>query len=109
MGVSAASVRPPIDYAERAAAMRQPGRKARILAEKSERLAGDGTPVPPLVDMLLARIEMIAGRMFPLDSKLAQLRADAALSTTQLANHRLTGAQDLAWAIINNPAFLFNR
>ena len=44
-----------------------------------------------------------------LDPKLAQLRADAALSTTQLANQRLTGAQDLAWAIINNPAFLFNR
>ena len=36
-------------------------------------------------------------------------RTDAALSTTQLANQRLTGAQDLAWAIINNPSFLFNR
>ena len=44
-----------------------------------------------------------------LDPKLAQLRTDAALSTTQLANQRLTGAQDLAWAIINNPSFLFNR
>ena len=29
-------------------------------------MAGDGTPVPPLVDILLARIEMISGRMFPL-------------------------------------------
>ena len=44
-----------------------------------------------------------------IDPTLAQLRADAALSTTQLANQRLTGAQDLAWAIINNPSFLFNR
>jgi N-acyl-D-aspartate/D-glutamate deacylase len=52
---------------ERAAAMREPVRKARILAEKSERLAGDGTPIPPLVDILLARIELIAARMFPLD------------------------------------------
>ena len=51
---------------ERAAAMREPARKARILAEKSERLSGDGTPIPPLVDLLLARIELIAGRMFPL-------------------------------------------
>ena len=41
--------------------------------------------------------------------KQGALRADAALSTTQLANQRLTGAQDLAWAIINNPSFLFNR
>ncbi|MDP3605028.1 MAG: amidohydrolase family protein, partial [Polaromonas sp.] len=55
---------------ERAAALREPARKARILAEKSERLAGDGTAIPPLVDILLARIDMISGRMFPLDAKL---------------------------------------
>lgn len=59
-----------LSVAERAAAMREPARKSRILGEKSERLAGDGTPIPPLVDMLLARIEMIAGRMFPLDATL---------------------------------------
>jgi N-acyl-D-aspartate/D-glutamate deacylase len=59
-----------LSVAARAAAMREPARKVRILSEKSERLAGDGTPIPPLVDMLLARIEMIAGRMFPLDATL---------------------------------------
>lgn len=52
--------------AERAAAMREPERKAVVLAQQSEKLAGDGTPIPPLVDILLARIELIAGRMFPL-------------------------------------------
>lgn len=56
-----------LPLAERAAALREPARKLRILAEKSERISGDGTPVPPLVDILLARIELIAGRMFPLD------------------------------------------
>jgi len=55
-----------LPLAERAAALREPARKARILAEKSERVSGDGTPVPPLVDILLARIELIAARMFPL-------------------------------------------
>ncbi len=55
-----------LPLAERAAAMRDPARKARVLGEKSERLAGDGTPIPPLVDILLARIELIAARMFPL-------------------------------------------
>jgi N-acyl-D-aspartate/D-glutamate deacylase len=55
-----------LPLAERAAALREPARKARILGEKSERISGDGTPVPPLVDILLARIELIAARMFPL-------------------------------------------
>jgi N-acyl-D-aspartate/D-glutamate deacylase len=59
-----------LPLAERAAAMRDPVRKARVLSEKSDRMAGDGTAIPPLVDILLARIEMISGRMFPLDPKL---------------------------------------
>jgi hypothetical protein len=44
-----------------------------------------------------------------IDPKLVQLRADVAQSKTQLANRRLTGAQDLVWALVNTPAFLFNR
>jgi N-acyl-D-aspartate/D-glutamate deacylase len=55
-----------LPLAERAAALRDPARKARILSEQHERMAGDGTPIPPLVDILLARIELIAGRMFAL-------------------------------------------
>jgi N-acyl-D-aspartate/D-glutamate deacylase len=51
---------------QRAAALRDPARKARILAEKSLPLAGDGTPIPPLVDILLPMIELISARMFPL-------------------------------------------
>ncbi len=43
-----------------------------------------------------------------LDAKLVRLRQDAEQSKAQLANRRLTGVQDLAWALINNPAFLFN-
>jgi len=43
-----------------------------------------------------------------LDPPLVQLRRDIALSEGQLANRRLTAAQDLAWALINSPAFLFN-
>ncbi|MEO7547407.1 MAG: amidohydrolase family protein, partial [Ramlibacter sp.] len=59
-----------LPLAQRAAALREPARKARILAEKSDRLAGDGTAIPPLVDILLARIDLISGRMFPLDARL---------------------------------------
>jgi N-acyl-D-aspartate/D-glutamate deacylase len=55
-----------LPLAERAAALREPDRKAAILAGRSERLAGDGSAIPPLVDILLAQIERISGRMFPL-------------------------------------------
>ncbi|MCP4849402.1 MAG: DUF1549 domain-containing protein [Verrucomicrobiaceae bacterium] len=45
----------------------------------------------------------------PVDSTMEQLRKDIALSEQQKNQKRLTGAQDIAWAIINTPAFLFNR
>ena len=43
-----------------------------------------------------------------LDSRLVQLRQDIEQSKAQAANKRLTGIQDLAWALVNTPAFLFN-
>ena len=45
----------------------------------------------------------------PRDVKLVQLEADVKMSEVQLANQRLTAVQDLAWALINSPSFLFNR
>ncbi len=44
-----------------------------------------------------------------LDPKLVQLRQDSEQSKSQILNKRLTATQDLTWALINNPAFLFNR
>jgi hypothetical protein len=80
------------------------------LLKKQQSLAKAKLPVPedPKLKQLkttLANAELPV----PIDPKLVQLRADAGMSTKQVANKRLTGAQDLAWAIINNPAFLFNR
>lgn len=49
-----------------------------------------------------------ASRPVSTDPALVQLRQDVALSRKQMENPRLTGAQDLAWALINTPAFLFN-
>jgi N-acyl-D-aspartate/D-glutamate deacylase len=53
-----------LPLAQRAAALREPARRSRILGEQSQRLAGDGSSVPPLVDLLLARIDMLSARMF---------------------------------------------
>ncbi len=45
---------------ERVKRMRDPAFKARLLTEKSERVAGDGSAIPPLADQLLANIDFVA-------------------------------------------------
>ncbi|MCW0220869.1 MAG: DUF1549 domain-containing protein [Prosthecobacter sp.] len=64
-------------------------------------------PVDPQVVALEAK-HADSQTPITLDPKLVQLRRDSALSTQQLGDKRLTAAQDLAWALINSPAFLFN-
>ena len=72
-------------------------------------LAAAKKPLP--VDAQLVALEakhQASQSPITLDPKLVQLRRDADLSAKQLGNKRLTAAQDLAWALINSPAFLFN-
>ncbi|HET9990126.1 MAG TPA: amidohydrolase family protein, partial [Kofleriaceae bacterium] len=54
---------------ERVARMRDPGLRARILAETSDRVAGDGTPLPPLVDFFLANLAKVAMRIYPMAAR----------------------------------------
>jgi N-acyl-D-aspartate/D-glutamate deacylase len=58
-----------LPLAERVAKMKDPAFKARILTEKSEKIAGDGSSVPPMADRFLANIDFIAMRMFRLGEK----------------------------------------
>jgi hypothetical protein len=76
----------------------------------SRELAEAKVPLNP--DTLHTELQSVlakASEPIRLDPKLVQLRIDAAASTQQVANKRLTVVQDLTWALINNPAFLFNR
>lgn len=50
-----------------------------------------------------------ASRPVAVDPLLLRLREDLRTSERQLARRRLTAVQDVAWALINTPAFLFNR
>lgn len=67
---------------------------------------------PRVIDPQLQSLRDVLAEVskpLPIDPRLAQLRHDVELSARQLQNVRLTFAQDLAWALINSPAFLFNR
>jgi N-acyl-D-aspartate/D-glutamate deacylase len=58
-----------LPLAERVARLRAPELRARILSEKSEKVAGDGTPIPPLADFFLANLEMLAMRLYPMGER----------------------------------------
>lgn len=58
-----------LPLAERVRALSDPETKARLLKERSEPVAGDGSPIPPLADQLLARLEMVSLRLFRLGER----------------------------------------
>ena len=53
--------------AERVAILKDPEFKAQLLSETPVKLSGDGSPVPPVVDIMIANFEAIAEKQFRLD------------------------------------------
>ncbi len=71
-------------------------------------VASQPLPVDPKVVELQGKLELV-NQPLPPDGRLLQLQADVKNSEAQLGNKRLTAAQDVVWALINTPSFLFNR
>ncbi len=99
--------------------VRTPAQQASLLAyhravdgEYRKRLNDLNASKAPLpVDARLAQLKdqlEFAKKPVAVDPALTQLRADLEQSVRQAASRRLTAAQDIAWALINSPAFLFN-
>lgn len=49
---------------ERVEIMADPAFKEKLLRESPDKVAGDGTPIPPIVDMVLAIIDQVAFKLF---------------------------------------------
>lgn len=79
------------------------------LADLNKNLAEAKRPVPedPGVTKRKAVLAAVSVPV-PDDPQLVRLRTDASYSEKQVASVRLTAVQDLAWALINTPEFLFN-
>ncbi|MDG1325113.1 MAG: DUF1553 domain-containing protein [Opitutales bacterium] len=76
----------------------------------TKQLAEVSKPHPK--DPQLVKLEGVlteAKKPIPLPPEVARLRRAVSLSNGHLQNKRLIAVQDLTWALINTPAFLFNR
>ena len=100
--------------------LRTPGQAARMLEyhrtqdpelrRRGQALATASRPLPEDEKVKELKSALAAAsKPISTDPALVQLRLDVEASRRQMANKRLTTAQDIAWALINTPAFLFNR
>ncbi|MGY6627050.1 MAG: N-acyl-D-amino-acid deacylase family protein [Oceanicaulis sp.] len=55
-----------LPLAERVREMAKPEFKAELLSQKSDTLAGPGSSVPPIADLLIENMEFVAGKLFTL-------------------------------------------
>jgi len=77
-------------------------KRKQAVVKAAEPLAMD----PKLTELQNALAQ--AEELISLDPALLQLREDAKASGLQNKNKRLTVVQDLTWALVNSPGFLFN-
>ncbi len=79
------------------------------LQQKIAAVAVAKEPIPDDPKLVGLRAKLAQASLpIPEDAVLQRLRNDVQTSEDQLKNRRLTAIQDLTWALINSPAFLFN-
>ncbi len=85
------------------------GKRDKKYQQLSAELAVAKQPLPEDQELNQLEAQLAAAQQpLPVDLKLQQLRRAVALSENQLKNKRLTVAQDIVWALINSPSFLYN-
>lgn len=84
---------------ERVARMRDREFKAQLLTEESQKLAGDGTPVPPIVDLLMAAIDYVASKMFLLGEN-PEYEQSAETSVLHMAEERGITALEMIYDLL---------
>jgi N-acyl-D-aspartate/D-glutamate deacylase len=83
--------------------MRDPEFKAQVLTEKSETLAGDGTPVPPIVDALMAAIDYVASKTFLLGEN-PTYEQGAETSVLHMAQERDVSSLEMIYELLLEEA-----
>jgi WD40 repeat protein len=81
-----------------------PGFRAKIDAVNASKAP---LPVDPRLTQLRDQVAS-ASQPIAVDPVLVSLRRDLEMSVRQATTRRLTAAQDIVWALINSPSFLFN-
>lgn len=84
---------------ERVEKMREPAFKQQLLSEESEKLAGDGTPVPPIVDALMAAIDYVASKTFLLGEN-PDYEQTAETSVLHMAEQRGVSALEMIYDLL---------
>ncbi|MEO0436483.1 MAG: amidohydrolase family protein [Pseudomonadota bacterium] len=84
---------------ERVARMIDPDFKKKLLSEESEKLAGDGTPVPPIVDALMAAIDYVASKTFLLGDN-PEYEQSAETSVLRMAQDRGVSALEMIYDLL---------
>lgn len=109
-----------LSLSERVKKLSEPAFKAQLLSEKPVQLSGDDSPVPPLVDMMIATFPQLSEKIFPMnrhegsvdyepssDSSIAGLAREAGVTVWEMAYDLLL--EDNGKALLYFPVYNYTQ